>query len=164
MHEAPPLSTSRFILLVAAGFASGCALAPYEETFQCPLSSNYGACTDVSGAYADAVAAPAVDSHSVDTNDPDGITRSRGGQRLGVRAAPHPLDAAAELATPSVIPPTLLRTWVGAFQDADGTLFAPRYVFHMAGESRISGNGHTGARTPIDAAIASPLLLPTVPR
>ena len=158
------MSTSRFIILVAAGFVSGCALAPYEETFQCPLSSNYGTCTNVSGAYADAVAAPAADSHSADPNDSGVDTRSRRGQRLGARAASRPHDAAAELATPSVVPPTLLRTWVGAYQAADGTLFASRYVFHIAGESTISDIGHHGARTPIDEAIASPFLLPTVPR
>jgi hypothetical protein len=158
------LSISRFVILIAAGVVSGCALAPYEETFRCPLSSNYGTCTDVSGAYADAVAAPAAGSGSANTSDPDARTRSHHAQPLGAGNTTRQLNAAEEPAAPAVIPPALLCTWIGAYQGADGTLFAPRYVFHLAGVATISGDGHRGARSPVDEYVASPLLLPTVPR
>ena len=164
MHETPPLSTSRFIILVAGSFVSGCTLAPYEEAFQCPLSSNYGACTDVSGAYADAVTAPALAPDNARRTHREPGVRSRSWQRVGARSAPHFHAASVELATPSVIPPALLRTRVGAYQDTDGTLFAPRYVFHMAGVATISGDVHRAARSPVDTHAVSPLLLPTAPR
>lgn len=134
-HEAPRLSISRFIIVVIACLASGCAVAPYEETFQCPLSSNYGTCTDVSGAYADAVAAPAMASDSARRTRGNFGIRSHNGRRPGARSAPNSYAVTAGVPAPTVVQPVMLRTWVSEYQDADGTLFAARYVFHLAGNS-----------------------------
>jgi conjugal transfer pilus assembly protein TraV len=140
--------------------ASGCAITPYEQSFQCPLSSDFGTCTDVSGAYADAVSAPPAREGGID------VGRSRPSARSW-RARPlHDRDDVAQRVAvvaptvPIVKPPTLLRTLILGYRDADRTLYAGRYVFHLAGNSVLEPASENVPQVPIEPA-RTVLPLPT---
>ena len=144
---------------------AGCALTPYEEAFQCPLSSDFGHCTDVGGAYDAAVAG------ARSLPPPRDIKRAahRSRRTPASVGVPHGDQQSryAELASaidtppsPLLTPPTVLRTLVVSYQDTDRTLFQPRYMFYLATESEfVLGNE---LNTPVDLAPSAPLF-PTAP-
>ena len=62
--------------------------------------------------------------------------------------------------SPLLTPPKVLRTLIVSYQDADHTLFQPRYMFYLATESAfVLGNE---LNTPVDLAPSAPLF-PTAP-
>ncbi len=129
------MSTRRSVSVLLVSLVSGCAISPYEQSFQCPLSSDFGTCTDVSGAYADAVSAPRLRDGAHES----GRTRQSAHSR-NARQSHHREDGAQHVAVAApnaliVAPPALLRTWILGYRDADRSLYAGRYVSHLAGET-----------------------------
>jgi hypothetical protein len=148
------VSTFRFLGISAVVLASGCAIAPYEQSFQCPLSSDFGSCIDVEGAYDDAVADPASHSETADRRAPSTAIRARRGRVGNAIDYVARSERVSEPASPAVTPPSLLRTLVLGYQDADQTLFAPRFVFQLAGEWGIRGADEVpGVSTPARASV-----------
>ena len=156
----------RLRLVAALLYAcTGCALTPYEASFQCPLSSDFGHCTDVGGAYDAAVAG------ARSLPPPRDIKRAVHRSRrtpvpVGIPdIAPHARYAQLASAidtppSPLLTPPKVLRTLVVSYQDTDRTLFQPRYMFYLATESEfVLGNE---LNTPVDVAPSAPLF-PTAP-
>ncbi len=152
----------RSVFLLVAVLVSGCAITPYEQAFQCPLSSDFGTCTDVSGAYADAVSAPR------STDGAHGAGRTRHGAHSRRARPQHDREDGAQRVAvvaptaPIVTAPTLLRTWILGYRDADRSLYAARYVFHLVGDSILNptsedvppepiGSAHTVLPLPTDA-------------
>ena len=155
----------QIVFFVALAVLSGCALTPYEESFQCPLSSDFGHCTDVGGAYDAAVtgarslppprditrAAHRSRRTPVSVGIPDGDQQPRYAQLTSLIDTPP---------SPLLTPPKVLRTLVVSYQDTDRTLFQPRYMFYLASESEfVLGNE---LNTPVDLAPSTPLF-PTAP-
>jgi conjugal transfer pilus assembly protein TraV len=121
------------------GFAlllQACSMFPYDSHYLCEKTDDYGRCTSVQGAYADAtVGTP--QKTAVHTGDPSKTSAAAAptsadpsAPEQGYRAAEYTalaqmLDAPV---TPILAPAKVLRTLVLAYQ-ADGSLYMPRYVF-----------------------------------
>lgn len=141
-------------------FVSGCAIAPYEQSFQCPLSSDFGTCTDVSGAYADAVSAPRSTDGAHDAGRTREVARSRNARRSHHGEAVAQRVPVVAPTVPIVTPPTLLRTWILGYRDGDRSLYAGRFVFHLAGDSILEPASEIVPQVPIEPA-RTVLPLPT---
>ncbi len=140
----------------------GCAVTPYEQSFRCPLASDFGSCTDVAGAYTDAVAGHAPRDAELEKGSARAVSRSSRQRRGHGDADGAQRDSAPRLSTPYVAPPALLRTWIRSYRDPDRALFEARYAFHLAGDSTITGADNVQA-----ASLSTPssvLPLPTAAR
>lgn len=152
--------------------ATGCAIfAPYDSKFQCERSRDFGKCTDVAGAYSDALGG--VEDSGVGSR---GNVRRReksveeraeplGGDPGVARANITRYKAAeyGELAsiieqpiTPVVAPPKLLRTLVVAYATPEKTLYLPRYVYYFVSEGNFLLGDYLNAEVPDGAAVMYP--------
>ena len=118
------------------GFAS-CALTPYEATLQCPLSSDFGHCTDVGGAY-DAAMAGATSPAASPPAPGDVSPRAPRNRRVStpddvLAVGQQTRDAQLAAVTEAPRRRSLVVTSLGA----DRTLFIPRYMFYLASEKRL---------------------------
>lgn len=170
------LSAARMTLIAASAMAiSACSLlAPFDSKFQCERNRDYGKCTDVKGAYNDALGNPEDPEHPIE--EPG---RKRSG-RSRPEADPSPRfredDAVAraninrykaaeyrEMAglieqpvTPVVAPPKVLRTLVVAYATPEKTLFLPRYVYFFVSEGNFVMGDYLNAEQPQDASTLYP--------
>ncbi len=144
----------RPLSVLVLAVASGCAITPYEQSFQCPLSSDFGACTDVSGAYEDAVAELRPRAAAPDASLTRPIARSRSARRSQDGGPVVQRVAVLMPMAPIVTTPTLVRTWILAYYDSDRSLFAGRYVFYLAGESALTVGSDEVAAAPSEPASA----------
>ena len=118
---------------LAALLRSACSLFPYDNHFLCEKNADYGRCTNVQGAYRDAVAGSAAAPESRGGTTP----RGKGGhaaqedyQESQYRAMAGLMDAPV---APVLAPAKVLRTLIVAYEDGH-SLFMPRYVFYVVGE------------------------------
>lgn len=152
-------------LLLGAALAplvlSGCSLfVPFDSEFMCPGTTDYGKCTDVQGAYSDALGGELPADEAIakdrkrDKNDRPPEPRSRSVARANVnryKAAEY-----AELAkviedpvTPLVQPPKILRTLIVAYATGEKTLYMPRYVFYFANDGTFVYGDYLNAEKPM---------------
>jgi conjugal transfer pilus assembly protein TraV len=163
------------LALATSALVTGCSLfAPYDSEFQCQRNRDYGKCTDVQGAYTEALGGDATPEHPVtDPKDKSGkrrehaegeTDRSREDQVIG-RAAISRYKAAEynEMAgliekpvTPVVAPPKVLRTLVVAYSTSEKTLFLPRYVYFFASDANFVVGDYLNAEGASDASTVYP--------
>lgn len=120
---------------------SGCKLlVPYDSEFMCSANPDYGKCTDVQGAYSDALGG--IIDKEVAAEPGDAKKHKSGAVQHPLPASPAQRYKAAqyvELAktieapvTPIVKQPTVLRTLIVAYSSSERTLYMPRYMFFFA--------------------------------
>lgn len=138
------------LCVVASGLLAGCSIfVPFESEFSCTADRNYGKCTDVDGAYSEALGGT-LDVEYVGANDVAKRRkkdRSEGKKSGETAASPDGLSRYKqaeyeELAklieapvTPVVKPPEVLRTLVVAYATGEKTLYMPRYIFYFASDA-----------------------------
>lgn len=138
--------------------STGCSLlVPYDDEFSCPGSRDYGKCTDVNGAYEEAVyGTPAPDTGSPDKDEKEKVSHAKLSHSPPMTGEDHYRDAQyRELAgviedpeTPVVVRPKALRTLILSY-DTDGTLWMPRYVYYFANDAKfIFSEGNSVATEP----------------
>lgn len=146
-----PQQTRLLAVLAVASLLSGCAVfAPYVSEFQCNRNRDFGKCTNVTGAYSEALGGDVEPSAAEDSH---GSKKSKG-DRPARETRAREDDAAAkanmnrykaaeyrEMAgliddpiTPVVAPPKVLRSLVVAYATSEKTLYLPRYVYFFVSE------------------------------
>ena len=156
------MKTAIFFLSVLT--LTGCkTLVPYDSTFACEGTQDFGRCMDVQTAYADALGnAASVNSNGLravpaSQNQPTVGDRSASSQTLRPRTSGHKAKATPIIAngealyrqakyrelaaliedpvTPLVQAPRVLRTLVVPYS-AGGSLYMPRFVYFLADEAK----------------------------
>ncbi len=137
----------------AAFLLSGCGIfAPYDSKFQCERSRDFGKCTDVQGAYSDALGGDMDAAHPIEEPNTSKKKSKKGDTEEMVRTREDDALARAnfnryksaeygEMAnliekpiTPVVAPPKVLRSLVVAYATPERTLYLPRYVYFFVSE------------------------------
>jgi conjugal transfer pilus assembly protein TraV len=134
------LTLTVLALLLAA--MSGCkTLVPYESTFMCEKSSDYGRCTDVQSAYDQALAGGA-SANQISAPDKAGDASAQATRTVLTSEEHYREIEYRRLAgliekpvTPMLRAPTVLRTLIVAYTATD-SLYMPRYVFYLAEPAR----------------------------
>lgn len=145
---------NKTILAAAAAslLLSGCSIfAPYDSEFQCERSRDYGKCTDVAGAYSDALGGE-MGGHPMEEPDSAKKKKKKGEAEEPIRTREDDQLAQqsfnryksaeyGEMAnliekpvTPVVAPPKVLRSLVVAYATPEKTLYLPRYVYFFVSE------------------------------
>lgn len=154
-------------VVVSAGLLAGCSIfVPFEQEFSCTADRQYGKCTNVEGAYSEALGG---DLGNVALVGEDDVAKGQKKKRDAKHGAPNPppppaiggftkyKDAEyAELAkiiespvTPVVRPPEVLRTLVVAYATGEKTLYMPRYVYYFASEAGFVMGDYLSAEQPL---------------
>lgn len=134
-------STLRLYAVVATLALSGCAVvAPYDSNFACPGNTEYGKCTNMQGAYSEALGGEVAPPESNDVADKK--KRNEAATTVPPTLSRYKEAEYAELAklieepvTPLVKPPEVLRTLIIGYGTSDKTFYAPRHIFYFASEA-----------------------------
>lgn len=161
------------LALLASSGLSGCSLlAPFDSEFQCERSRDFGRCTDVAGAYKDALGstidAPSAEQSSGKAekgkSDSADAARTREDEALA-RNSVNRYKAAEyrEMAglidqpiTPVVTPPKVVRTLMVAYATPEKALFLPRYVYYFVSEGNFVMGDYLNAERPDEASTVYP--------
>lgn len=148
-------------LAIVSALSACSVIAPYDNEFQCERNQDYGKCTDVQGAYTDALggrmdapAAAAGDRKearpSEDATGRHAISRYKAAEyREMARLIEEPV-------TPLVIPPKVLRTLVIAYPTGEKTLYLPRYIYHFASDGRFVMGDYLNTKKPDNGSVMYP--------
>lgn len=161
------------VSVVAAGLLAGCSIfVPFESEFSCTADRNYGKCTDVNGAYSEALGGTLDVEH---VGEDDVAKHKKKDRKQGKNAADAPAspegfsrykqaeyDELAKLieapVTPVVKPPEVLRTLVVAYATGEKTLYMPRYIFYFASDAGFVMGDYLSNEQP-----PAPMLYPNSP-
>ena len=150
---------------------SGCTLfSPFDSKFQCQRSRDYGKCTNVAGAYDDALNADDGQGEVAHAQHPAGEEHDAGG-------GPGPVDADRGRANfnryktdeygamaslieqpvvPVVTPPKMLRSLVVAYATAEKTLYMPRYIYYFVTDGSFVLGDYLNVEKPKDGGVMYP--------
>lgn len=174
IHSIGRLGAAFGLSTIAFTLSSCSLLAPFDSKFQCERSRDFGKCTDVQGAYTDALGGQVDPEHPIEepntakdkkhkTESVD-IARTREDDAVG-RSNLNRYKAAeyAEMAgliekpiTPVIAPPKVLRTLVVAYATPEKTLFLPRYVYYFVSEGNFVMGDYLNAERPEEGATVYP--------
>lgn len=132
---------------------SGCSiLAPYDQTFMCEKTDDFGRCIGVQQAYDEAIGGPidAPGATPLDPRPPEERNGTIGYQppgspqvELSVARQAYKTAEYREMqklieqpVTPMVAPPKVLRTLIVAYPAGTTTLFSPRFIWYFAHDGR----------------------------
>jgi conjugal transfer pilus assembly protein TraV len=158
---------------LAAFLLSGCSLfSPFDSKFQCQRSRDYGKCTNVAGAYDDAVnsddgqgevahaqhqSGDDHDSGAAERHDP--AEGDRGRTNLN-RYKTDEYGAMAAIieqpVVPVVTPPKMLRSLVVAYATAEKTLYMPRYIYYFVTDGSFVLGDYLNVEKPKDGGVMYP--------
>ena len=138
------------LFLTTTVFGACSLLAPYDQTFMCSSTDDYGRCIGVEQAYDEAIGgaapAPAVTATTLDPAErevgyappPATFGATLDSARNSYKAAEYRemQKLIEQPVTPLVKPPKVLRTLIVAYPAGTTTLFSPRYIWYFANDGR----------------------------
>ena len=166
------VASAAFAASMLASLSACSILAPYDSEFQCERSRDFGKCTDVAGAYSEALGGEG-DARQGGDSKKKSQDKARNDERAASKAADPALARAnitrykaaeyGELAsiieqpvTPIVAPPKLLRTLVVAYATPEKTLYLPRYVYYFVTDGNFVLGDYLNAEKPGGATTIYP--------
>lgn len=159
-------------LSIIASLSACAVVSPYDSEFQCNRNRDFGKCTDVQGAYTDALGGSMDDKHPVE--EPNGKKKKSKDDSMASHEREDNAVAQANLnryksaeyrelaglieapVTPVVAPPKVLRSLVVAYATPEKTLYLPRYVYFFVSEGNFVVGDYLNSEKPQDASVMYP--------